>query len=621
MRIRFRKTALIAFTFLSCIASALRAQTSQVLLAEIDSLNKRFNTTVNEHPELADSLNKLALQQATELNYLKGKANATSNKGVLDFHKGNYKQAIELFFAALKLYDEDAASLHHTSEYGYTLMRMGAGFLLEKDNVRSLYYLRKAIAVANSIKDQKLLCASYRFIGNTFREAQVFDSSYHYLTAALQVATKSNHLSYILSINNDIGLYYFYNKGDYRQAIRHFQVACQYSRQLGENLSLAIGLHNVGEAYFKLGSYKEAKFYLDSAQYYGQSLNTIDRLLDTYQIKAKLYAALNNTNSTAYYYEKSLTLKDSIYNETYKKELAALQTGADVYKKETENKILLKDKRIAELYRNLAVAGIIGLGILLGFILLNQRLRIQRRVKNQLEEEVALRTTEVLRQKETIYQSNLQLKLALNGTKFDSHFVFNVLNAIQHVVLQQKPLEAQDHLAKLSRLMRYVLEKSPLERVSLTEELQIIERYIQLEQLRLDHRFTYSIDVAATDQATIPALLLQPYVENAILHGLAPATGENLVLQLQVEAANDMLTVTITDNGVGRKKEKRSGHHSLGSKIGQERLDILTHLTHKNHRVFIEDLLMNDGHSAGTKVILQIPMETQPVIYEPGLVG
>src|SRR4030095_3207384 len=131
---------------------------------------------------------------------------------------------------------------------------------------------------------------------------------------------------------------------------------------------------------------------------------------------------------------------------------------------------------------------------------------------------------------------------------------------------------------KLSRLMRYVLEKSSLEIVTVQEEINMLEQYIQLEQLSLDDKFQYLIEAHITDPVQVPAMLIQPYVENAILHGLSPAAGAGLLLKLVVEKAGDFLRIVIEDNGVGRKPGTRQGHQSMGSSLGQKRLDILSRL-------------------------------------------
>jgi tetratricopeptide (TPR) repeat protein len=619
MRIQFQKAALLFILVLSIIDPGLLAQSKSAVQKQVDSLNTLFNQVEETDLHRAELLVNSAIKIAEEEDYIKGMADAQSNLGTVYVRQGNFKQAIDHYFSAIKQYDQ-VGGLSHTKNYAAALVRLSGAFCLEEDFDRALTYSDKAVSITTKNKYYDLSGIAYRIKGETFRGLGNLDSSSHYFQLALLSFGKTNNLTHLGSVYTDIGINYYYIN-DYKQALIHTQKAFALTKQANNKTEYPVLLHNMGEFSYLLKSYQQALFYLDSAQYYGEYFKASGNLMDTYKVKAQVYKALGNIDSVGHYYEKTLQLRDSLYNDTYKKELAALQTQSDVYKKETENKLLAKDKRIALLYRNLAIAAIVGLVILLGFILLNQRLRIQRRVKNQLEEEVALRTKEIFRQKETIFHANLRLKLALNGAKFDSHFVFNVLNAIQSVVLQKKPLEAQDYLAKLSRLMRYTLEKSPLNLVPLSEELEMTERYIQLEQLRLDQHFNYTIVCDADELTMIPALLLQPYVENAILHGLAPATSEKLLLEIGIEEKNELLTITITDNGVGRKKIKRNNHSSQGQKIGQERLDMLTHLTHKNHLISIEDLVNEEGDNAGTKVTLQIPIEKQPINYELEPIG
>ena len=109
------------------------------------------------------------------------------------------------------------------------------------------------------------------------------------------------------------------------------------------------------------------------------------------------------------------------------------------------------------------------------------------------------------------------------------------------------------------------------------------------------------------DPLKVPAMLIQPYVENAILHGLSPAGGAGLLLKLMVEKTGEFLRIVIEDNGVGRKPGTRQGHQSLGSSLGQKRLDILSRLEQKLFSLTIEDLV-NKDQPKGTKVTLHIPL-------------
>lgn len=614
-----RKIILLFAFSLTIPITWLAAQGRPEAIREIDSLNKQAETILDKKPGEAKQLATIALTRSVEAGYELGEASARSHLGAVHLTEGNNAKAIEACLEALKIFDKKE-QYQNTTGYALTYIRLASAFYLEKDYVRGIAYSRTAIAVSQKLQDHQLLAVSYRGLGNNFNWLQQADSALYYYTKAKDQFKAINSLVGLSTIENNIGIVYFY-KGDYLTAINHYAEALTLTEKNIDIFSYNKGLYNIAEGYYMLKSYAKAINYLDSAETFAKKFNALGDILNAYALKAKTYQAMGNLDSSASYYEKTIGLKDSLYNDTYRKELASLQTQSNVYKTETENKLLVQDKHIAVLYRNLAIAGIIVLIAILAFFLLNQRIRIHRRVKNKLEEEVALRTQEIFRQKETIFHTNLKLKLALNGAKFNSHFIYNVLHSIQQVVLQQKPQEAHEYLSKLSRLMQYVLKKSPLDTVSLEEEVEMLTYYIQLEQLRLNHQFTYNITVDGNEQTPVPAVLLQPYIEDAIENRIAPATVDNLHLTLHISIANDEFSVVITDNGLKRGKEKRSKQQVQGFKTGQERLDLLTHLTHKNHSVITEDQAATGGNESKTKVTLQIPLNSAPTATNPEFDG
>jgi tetratricopeptide (TPR) repeat protein len=610
MSLSIRKAGLLLCLVVIHFQPWLSAQSNHSVQAQVDSLNKVFNEIINKDIAKAEKLTAEALDLSIKAGYVFGEATTRSNLSALYLKKENNTKAIEAGFAALKIYDRDE-KYKNTFEYGNTLIRLSKSFFMETDYDRSKVYGRQAIALGEKIQDERVVALANEQLGNNFAANLQVDSALHYYNKAKTIFSKLNQTHNLANIANNTGAM-FSRKRINQEALKYFTEAMTIYRNSNSTPSFAIGHFNLAFTHKLLKSYDKTLQHLDSAELYAKRFNRQGTLADVYLVKAETYQSVGNLDSCANYYQKTLAFKDSLYNDTYKKELASLQTQSDVYKKETENQLLSKDKRIAELYRNLALAGIIGLAIILGFLLLNQRLRIQRRVKNQLEEEVALRTQEIFRQKETIFQTNLQMKLALNGAKFDSTLAVHVLNAIQKVITKHPPQEAQVHLAKLTQLMQYILEKSPLERIPLNEELEMLERYIQLEQLRLDHKFDYQIRVNANSQTTIPSLLLHPYVEQAIEHGLALAPNENLQLNIVIEAIDDQLKIAITDNGLRRIKGKSDRNQTSESRINRERLDLLTHLTHKNHVEIIEEVATEKG-GTGTKVTIHIPLVTRPI--------
>lgn len=173
---------------------------------------------------------------------------------------------------------------------------------------------------------------------------------------------------------------------------------------------------------------------------------------------------------------------------------------------------------------------------------------------------------------------SIELEIKALRAQMNPHFLFNALSSIHEHILENEAEAAAGYLAKFSKLMRHVLEMSRLNEVTIKRELDVLGMYTELEQMRLKGRFTYSTVVKADvdpEAITVPPMLLQPFVENAVWHGLSGKEGPGN-LRITVAKVSGALHVTIDDDGVGRQitTEKKSGHTSLGTSITKERLDL-----------------------------------------------
>jgi hypothetical protein len=214
-----------------------------------------------------------------------------------------------------------------------------------------------------------------------------------------------------------------------------------------------------------------------------------------------------------------------------------------------------------------------------------------------------------------VEMSKIELK-ALRS-QMNPHFIFNSLNSIQHYIFNSKTDEAIKYLSKFARLVRIILNNSNKPTVTVGEDLEALKLYLELEQMRFEEKFDYEIIIDSSvdaDYDIMPPLLTQPYVENAILHGLNPKPGKGK-LTITFTSENNFLICTITDNGIGREKSaeiKRtmpgSKHKSLGMQITEDRLKILNDVNNSKLSVTIKDLKDDAGHSLGTQVTLYIPI-------------
>lgn len=219
--------------------------------------------------------------------------------------------------------------------------------------------------------------------------------------------------------------------------------------------------------------------------------------------------------------------------------------------------------------------------------------------------------TATYREKET-QRVLLGLKLKALRAQMNPHFIFNVMNSIQHFIVYRNDEAAQHYLSKFARLIRSTLNNSDRNTVPLADEISVLELYLDLEKMRFDKEVTYHISLSSDiDPACveIPSMLIQPYVENAMKHGLLPASGAGKV-GIDISRKGCHLKCTIEDNGVGRtasSRNKNPDYRSFGTSITRERLEVINELYEHTMPETIIDLVNDKGEPVGTRVELYIP--------------
>lgn len=198
------------------------------------------------------------------------------------------------------------------------------------------------------------------------------------------------------------------------------------------------------------------------------------------------------------------------------------------------------------------------------------------------------------------------------------HFIFNCLNSINRYIVKSDQATASLYLTRFAKLIRLILDNSNSKTVTLTNELEALRLYIEMESIRFEKQFAYSItidDEVHPDHVYVPPLIIQPYVENAIWHGLLHKASAGQ-LKVHIKRENSaLLECIIEDNGVGREKARElksksaSTSKSLGMKLTESRLALLNKHSNWDASVEINDLKTPSGEAAGTSVILRIPVD------------
>ena len=208
-----------------------------------------------------------------------------------------------------------------------------------------------------------------------------------------------------------------------------------------------------------------------------------------------------------------------------------------------------------------------------------------------------------------------ELRLSALRAQMNPHFIFNAINSIQHYILNKDSDKAYSYLAKFSKLIRLVLDQSQLKTITLKQELEILGLYLELEQLRFEKPIQITLNIDPDiDQSGIrlPGMLIQPYVENAIWHGLLPLQDRDGVLTITITEENDNLMIAIEDNGVGRSAsggtQKDPERRSYGMMITGERLKLMGRGEFNVNRVAVIDRTDENGNPRGTRVEITISL-------------
>ena len=210
----------------------------------------------------------------------------------------------------------------------------------------------------------------------------------------------------------------------------------------------------------------------------------------------------------------------------------------------------------------------------------------------------------------------MALEQSLLRSQMNPHFLFNSLNSIKHYIINKEQVNAVIYLNKFSKLVRRILEASSVKENSLKEELETVKLYMNIENIRFDEQIDFKINIAPDvnpQTVKIPSLILQPFLENAIWHGLSSKEGEKKIVLEVRQVQKGSVIITIQDNGIGREaaeklqKGKVLKRKSLGIPITLERLANFSRIYQNSFDLSFEDLYRDDGSVAGTQVILKIP--------------
>ncbi|MEP6727182.1 MAG: histidine kinase [Bacteroidota bacterium] len=388
----------------------------------------------------------------------------------------------------------------------------------------------------------------------------------------------------------------------------------------------------IANAYERKKRYNEAEYFTKTLLQNAAKYRARQYLRDGYRLMGSLYDKQLCIDSAYSYYRLYTNMKDSVAMDEFSKKLAMYKAASETEKKQAQIELLKHEKLInqqqlqlsqqafkgASFQKKMLISGILML-ILLGIIIFrNVKLKQKNEASHHeiVKNELSLQKLESGRIKSELQQQASDLEMQALRAQMNPHFIFNSLNSINRFIFQNNREQASEYLTKFARLIRLILQNSQSSLIPLESELEALQVYLELEAVRFDNHFDFTIQTDAdldTAVLKVPPLIIQPYAENAIWHGLMHKE-EKGHLQIDLFEEGSMLCCKITDDGVGRKKavelksKSASTHKSMGMQITASRIAMLHKEKHTATKIEITDLVLPDGKPAGTEVLINIPL-------------
>ncbi len=551
-----------------------------------------------------------ALTLSKELHYVLGEMRALNCIGNYYYQQAIYDKAIAHYTTAIKIAEKN---------------KDDKNIIIGKSNLASLYTrtndIPKALQLFREI-DERLIETGYELsqnraavltnMGLAYSSIKQHANAIRCHQKTLEICTKKDLVFGIALAESNIGDELIKSNQHFK-ALPHLRRSKTASEKNGFDNFLGQIYKNLGEVHWQQKQQDSAVFYLNKAITVCTKINDQNALLHANNLLHKYYAERNNYKSAYQTLLNFNTVNQNIFNKEKQNSIAEISTKYETAKKEAQIKALSQQKKIADLENQRQKSITILISILLvaivaiGFLLFK---RYKTNKKNELLKVSLEETEKTLKAEKKAAESELKaLKSQMNP-----HFIFNALNSIQEQFMFGDKLVANEQMGNFTYLTRQILTVSGQKKITLATETDILTKYLELEKMRFDNDFTYHIEIDNNiddDYTELPPMLVQPFVENSIKHGLLHKKGpKELRISFRLNENETFLICTIQDNGIGREQAKaiqqKNKHNSFSTSAIAQRLDLLYNGEKMENLLQYKDLKDEDGNPAGTVAILQI---------------
>ena len=638
---------LFVLTFFYVVIGNAQNSDFETILNEINKTKPAAYTTIDSllKPFERDSLKMKRLLDISKGNtYDEGSCYALNALGVINRDLSNYDKSIAFHQEAKQL----AEKAENIELKIISLNMIGVAYRRMDIIKPALDYHTEALKIAYSVVNpsktiRRSIAVSQNSIGNIYLALKQYDLAITQFKKSLTIENEAdNKLGLAINYHN-IG-YAEEAKGNLDAALINYEKSLTYNNAINSEIGRVICDNSIGGIYLKKGDYKAAEpiikealekaleledqFYISSSylnlgqlQIELNQLSAAERNLEkaleiatSYNLKSsiaessKLLSEINKKNgdfkTALNYYQKAVEIESTILTQ---QNLQYVNDIAIEYENEDKNNqikaLALENEKVTiRLERNRKILLYTSLSlVIIGIVLF------------------ILNRTKALKRDKHI----LTLEQDMLRSQMNPHFIFNSLNSIKLYIINNEKENAVYYLNKFSKLIRKILMASKEKETSLNDELETMKLYMNIENIRFSNEIDFQINVDEsinTEITKVPSLVLQPFLENALWHGLSSKhEGKKVELNV-IKKSADYINVEIIDNGIGRlasqkiKDNKKLKRKSVGIEITKARLANFSKAFSKSYILDIEDLY-DDGAPSGTKITLQIPtkkLKTKP---------
>lgn len=580
--------------------SALLLIDESILLSTAHSLDSLFAYCTLTKSQLLNrkSEYEVALGLVDEAFDIFTKRNDSVGLSLSLIQRGDIQKSFGDFISAQQSFDEahqTAISINDSVQLIHTLNRLGMFYSEIKNQEYSREFYLEMLKVAKARKDTTIILVAQTNLGNSYSRAGQYEQAFEYHARVYDYSFKNtNNRFYYLSLINLSNVSYLTEK--YLRAIEYGDRALiaieDYNKDPLRNASV---YHTLAMSYLALGEIQKSKNYIAKLCVISNGNNSISAKFDCLESSIAYHKKTRNYKDALFFAEEFYSLKDSLYNPEVVSEVANFKVNVDLEDKDQEISNL---QEVSDLISKRARRAV----LLMGFVTI-----------------VAFSLFSVFRyrqrEKEAILQRKItESKLSVMQSQMNPHFIFNAFTAVQNFILKSEKLEAYKYLNKLASLLRQIVSITDNTYINLDTEITFLKDYLELEKLRFREKIDYNLhieDELSNTNPLIPSMMIQPHIENAIIHGISGLERKGEI-SITFESDHTGLKCIVRDNGRGRKEAeevKKNGyqkHLNIASTNSNKRLAFLKEIGYDHAKVTINDLYQ-ETTSIGTEVIIYLP--------------